>query len=88
MMVRLLITEWERVKERFNPIELKQKKVNVRQYAIPLYKGQNYPRFHLHVTKKSKIWMEVWVHLDWKRHNKWETFNAQLVDFIHKLQQV
>ncbi len=87
-MVRLLITEWEQVKERFNPIELKQKKGACISTRSRSTKGQNYPRFHLHVTKKHKVWMEVWVHLDWKRHKKWETFNAQLVDFIHKLQQV
>ncbi len=88
MMARLLLTEWERFVEKFRPIELPQKKPNIRQYAIPLYKGQRYPRVHIHVIKKDRIWMEIWAHMDWKRHNKYEMRNEYLIDFITQLKQI
>ena len=88
MMTRLMITEWERAKERFDLTELKQKKSNVKQYAVSLHKGRKYPRFHLHVIKRSKLWIDVWVHLDWQRHKKWEVFNGELIDFVNKLRKV
>lgn len=88
MVLRLLITEWERALERFQPQKLKQKKANVKQYAVPLHKGRNYPRFHMHVIKRGRLWVEIWVHLDWKRHKKWEVFNGELIDFVNKLRKV
>ena len=86
MMVRLLITEWERVLEHYQPYQLKSG--HIKQYSIPLYITRRYPRFHLHVKKKHRIWIEVWVHIDWKRHKKYESFNGELVDFIQQIQSL
>lgn len=88
MMARLLLTEWERAKEKFQFVELKSKKAGISQYAYPLNPPRHYPRFHLHVMKKNRVWIEIWVHLDWKRHTEFEIRNELLIDFMDQLQHV
>ena len=88
MMTRLLLTEWERAKEQFQFVELKSKKPGVSQYVFPLNPHRRYPRFHLHVVKRNRVWIEIWVHLDWKPHTHFEVRNELLIDFMDQLQRV